>query len=79
MADACLVPQVYNAVRLASTHASLSVCVAADVSVFFSVCRFKVDMDAYPTIQRINAALNELEAFQISSPPQQPDYPSESK
>lgn len=41
------------------------------------MCRFKVNMEAYPTIERINAALNELEAVQQSSPSQQPDYPAE--
>eukprot|EP01139_Manchomonas_bermudensis_P026015 Amastigsp_a847809_21.p2 type:complete len:211 gc:universal Amastigsp_a847809_21:638-6(-) len=48
-ADACLVPQVYNA------H------------------RFSVDMSAYPTIVRVEAALRELPAFVAAHPDQQPD------
>lgn len=51
MADACLVPQVYNA------H------------------RWGVDMDAFPTITRINASCMALDAFQRASPEQQPDAP----
>ena len=39
--------------------------------------RFKVDMSAYPTIARIEAALSELEAFKKSHPTQQPDCPLE--
>lgn len=35
--------------------------------------RFKVDMAEYPTIQRILAALDQLDAFRNASPPQQPD------
>lgn len=77
MADACLVPQVYNAVRLVANpllkfHFSLCCCA-------ISLFRFKVNMEAYPTIARINASLNELEPFQVSSPSQQPDYPTEAK
>lgn len=53
MADAVLVPQVYNANR------------------------FKVDMSAFPTISRINAALLEVEAFKVASPSEQPDCPPE--
>lgn len=51
MADACLVPQVYNANRWA------------------------VDMNAFPTISRINASCLTLEPFQHASPEQQPDAP----
>ncbi|XP_078418102.1 maleylacetoacetate isomerase isoform X4 [Cetorhinus maximus] len=49
MADLCLVPQVYNAVR------------------------FKVDLAPFPTIERINNTLLELEAFKVSDPSCQPD------
>ena len=49
LADAFLVPQVFNAVR------------------------FKVDMTAFPTIARVNAALLSIDAFQAASPARQPD------
>jgi maleylacetoacetate isomerase/maleylpyruvate isomerase len=51
LADACLVPQVYNAIR------------------------WKLPLDAYPTIRRIHAACNELEAFRQAAPEAQPDAP----
>jgi len=35
--------------------------------------RFKVDLDAFPTIRRINAACLELEAFRKAAPENQPD------
>lgn len=49
LADAFLVPQVYNAVR------------------------FKVDMTAYPTLARVNAALVGHPAFAAAHPSAQPD------
>lgn len=49
LADVCLVPQVYNAIR------------------------FKVDMQAYPLIQKIYDNCNELEAFQKAAPEAQID------
>ncbi|XP_074852819.1 maleylacetoacetate isomerase isoform X1 [Carettochelys insculpta] len=39
--------------------------------------RYKVDLTPYPTITRINKALLELEAFQVSHPCRQPDTPTE--
>ncbi|XP_077476993.1 maleylacetoacetate isomerase isoform X2 [Stigmatopora argus] len=39
--------------------------------------RFKVDMSLYPTIQRLNQTLVEMEAFQESHPSCQPDTPDE--
>ncbi|XP_061467825.1 maleylacetoacetate isomerase isoform X2 [Rhineura floridana] len=39
--------------------------------------RFKVDLAPYPTINRINKALLEIEAFQTSHPSRQPDTPPE--
>ncbi len=51
MADACLIPQVYNALR------------------------WKLPLDEYPTITRIYAACNELDAFQRAAPEAQPDAP----
>lgn len=51
MADACLIPQVYNALR------------------------WKLPLDAYPTIARIHAACNELDAFQRAAPERQADAP----
>ncbi|KRE99927.1 maleylacetoacetate isomerase [Frateuria sp. Soil773] len=52
LADACLVPQAYNAVR------------------------WKLPMDDYPTIRRILAACDELEAFRRAAPEAQPDAPA---
>lgn len=51
LADACLIPQVYNALR------------------------WKLPLQDYPTIVRIHAACNELEAFQRAAPEAQPDAP----
>lgn len=51
MADACLVPQYYNALR------------------------WKLPLEPYPTLRRIYAACNELEAFQRAAPEVQPDAP----
>ncbi|MEO8777662.1 MAG: maleylacetoacetate isomerase [Rhodanobacter sp.] len=51
MADACLVPQVYNALR------------------------WKLPLDDYPTIARIHATCNELQAFQRAAPEAQLDAP----
>ncbi|CAI8001901.1 Maleylacetoacetate isomerase [Geodia barretti] len=45
----------------------------------YNANRFKVDMSAYPTITRIEAALSELEAFKKAHPTQQPDCPPELK
>ncbi|GAB3789247.1 maleylacetoacetate isomerase [Dyella agri] len=52
LADACLVPQVYNARR------------------------WKLPMDDYPTIRRIDAACAELEAFRVAAPEAQADAPA---
>ncbi|TBR40379.1 MULTISPECIES: maleylacetoacetate isomerase [Dyella] len=51
LADACLVPQYYNATR------------------------WKLPMDAFPTIQRVVDACNALDAFAQASPEAQPDAP----
>ncbi|MEO7052867.1 MAG: maleylacetoacetate isomerase [Rhodanobacter sp.] len=51
MADACLIPQVYNALR------------------------WKLPLEDYPTIARIHAACNELEAFRRAAPEAQADAP----
>ena len=48
----------------------------ADVCLFaqmFNNQRFKVDTSAYPTLERIFAALNQLESFQQAAPAKQPD------
>ncbi|XP_029453503.1 maleylacetoacetate isomerase isoform X2 [Rhinatrema bivittatum] len=44
---------------------------------FYNAERFKVDMTPFPTITRINRALMELEAFQVSHPSRQPDTPAD--
>ena len=51
LADACLVPQAYNALR------------------------WKLDLARWPTIARIHAACNELDAFRKAAPEAQPDAP----
>lgn len=51
LADICLVPQIYNALR------------------------WRLPLDAYPTVQRIHAACAELEAFRTAAPELQPDAP----
>ena len=43
------------------------------------VCRFKVDMSAFPVISRIQSTLSELEAFKKAHPSQQPDCPPDLK
>uniref|UniRef100_A0A3Q3VLF6 Maleylacetoacetate isomerase n=1 Tax=Mola mola TaxID=94237 RepID=A0A3Q3VLF6_MOLML len=39
--------------------------------------RFKVDMERYPTIKRLNEALLEIDAFRVSHPSRQPDTPED--
>lgn len=39
--------------------------------------RFKVDVEQYPTIKRVNAALQEIDAFRTSHPSCQPDTPDD--
>lgn len=52
LADICLVPQVYNALR------------------------WKLPLNAYPTVQRIHAACLGLDAFSMAAPELQPDAPT---
>ena len=44
---------------------------------FFS--RFDVDMTQFPNINRINAKLEELDAFKAAHPNKQPDCPDDLK
>ncbi|XP_020775346.1 maleylacetoacetate isomerase isoform X2 [Boleophthalmus pectinirostris] len=39
--------------------------------------RFKVDIEPYPTIKRLNATLVEIDAFRTSHPSRQPDTPDD--
>ncbi|XP_034531795.1 maleylacetoacetate isomerase isoform X2 [Notolabrus celidotus] len=39
--------------------------------------RFKVDIDQYPTIKRLNQTLLEIDAFKVSHPSNQPDTPAD--
>ncbi|XP_068607671.1 maleylacetoacetate isomerase isoform X5 [Brachionichthys hirsutus] len=39
--------------------------------------RFKVDLEEYPTIKRLNQALLDVEAFKVSHPSRQPDTPAD--
>lgn len=41
----------------------------------YNARRFKVALDAYPTLARIDAACNELDAFKRAAPEAQPDAP----
>ncbi|KAM6960855.1 maleylacetoacetate isomerase isoform 1-T1 [Aplochiton taeniatus] len=41
--------------------------------------RFKVDVNKFPTIKRLNQALVELEAFKVTHPSCQPDTPADLK
>jgi maleylpyruvate isomerase len=50
MADCCLVPQLFAAVR------------------------FGLDLDPYPTLRAIDAACQEIPAFQLAHPARQPDF-----
>lgn len=43
----------------------------------FNLHRFKVDVGQYPTIQRLNQTLVEIEAFTVTNPSGQPDTPVE--
>jgi maleylpyruvate isomerase len=48
----------------------------ADICLYAQVWnnrRFEIDMRIYPTISRIFAALDEIEAFRRAAPPEQPD------
>ncbi len=53
IADLCLVPQVYAALR------------------------FKVDLNEFESIKRVNDELAKLTEYKISHPSSQPDYPTE--
>ncbi|KAJ3110223.1 Glutathione S-transferase zeta-1 [Phlyctochytrium bullatum] len=67
LADICLVPQYYNAVRYeALSHSRLTVLRPL-------VIRFNVDLAEFPTITRIQNALSELDAFKKAHPSAQPD------
>ncbi|TFK12561.1 Maleylacetoacetate isomerase [Platysternon megacephalum] len=66
-------------------HTAGRYCIGDEVSMadlclvpqVYNAERFKVDLAPYPTITRINKALLELEAFQVSHPCRQPDTPAE--
>ncbi|ELU01132.1 hypothetical protein CAPTEDRAFT_17982 [Capitella teleta] len=45
----------------------------------YNANRFKVDLDAFPTIKRVAAALAELDAFKKADPVAQPDCPEDLK
>ncbi len=51
----------------------------ADVALIpqvYNARRFGVDMDAFPTITRVAASAEALDAFQAAAPGAQPDAPS---
>uniref|UniRef100_A0A6Q2ZDC5 maleylacetoacetate isomerase n=1 Tax=Esox lucius TaxID=8010 RepID=A0A6Q2ZDC5_ESOLU len=43
----------------------------------YNADRFKVDVDQFPTIKRLNQTLMELDAFKVSHPSCQPDTPAD--
>ncbi|MEN9560682.1 MAG: hypothetical protein RLZZ502_1893 [Pseudomonadota bacterium] len=59
--------------RFAAGHSPglVDICLVPQV---FSARRFNVDMSAYPRINEIDLACNELEAFAHAHPKAQPDY-----
>ncbi|KAI5616719.1 maleylacetoacetate isomerase isoform 2 [Silurus asotus] len=52
------------------------ICLAPQV---YNAERYKVDLDQYPTIKRINQTLMKIEAFKVSHPSCQPDTPDQMK
>ncbi|NXD05719.1 MAAI isomerase, partial [Nothocercus nigrocapillus] len=75
----------FEALEQILQHTAGRYCVGDEVSMadlclvpqVFNAERYKVDLAPYPTIIRINKALLELEAFQVSHPSRQPDTPAE--
>ena len=57
----------------------VTIFVGCFVLTSLSLCRFKVDLTPFPTINRVTAALKELRAFQVSAPAEQPDCPPDLK
>ncbi|XP_054469333.1 maleylacetoacetate isomerase isoform X1 [Anoplopoma fimbria] len=43
----------------------------------YNAQRFKVDVEQYPTIKRLNQTLVEIEAFKVTNPSCQPDTPAD--
>jgi maleylacetoacetate isomerase len=71
LADVCLVPQVRALLCCHAPHGRFSKMFAQ----VFNATRFGVDMSQFPTIQRINAVLEEREEFKAAHPDAQPDKP----
>uniref|UniRef100_A0A8C3ITX5 maleylacetoacetate isomerase n=1 Tax=Chrysemys picta bellii TaxID=8478 RepID=A0A8C3ITX5_CHRPI len=75
----------FKALERILQHTAGRYCIGDEVSMadlclvpqVYNAERFKVDLAPYPTITRINKALLELEAFQVSHPCRQPDTPAE--
>ncbi|XP_019374291.1 PREDICTED: maleylacetoacetate isomerase isoform X2 [Gavialis gangeticus] len=75
----------FQALERILKHTAGRYCVGDEVSMadlclvpqVYNAERYKVDLAPYPTITRINKALLELEAFQVSHPTKQPDTPPE--
>ncbi|XP_037756673.1 maleylacetoacetate isomerase isoform X2 [Chelonia mydas] len=74
----------FQALEQILQHTAGRYCIGDEVSIadlclvpqVYNAERFKVDLAPYPTITRINKALLELEAFQVSHPCRQPDTPA---
>uniref|UniRef100_A0A8C8R7L6 Maleylacetoacetate isomerase n=1 Tax=Pelusios castaneus TaxID=367368 RepID=A0A8C8R7L6_9SAUR len=75
----------FQALEQILQHTAGRYCIGDEVSMadlclvpqVYNAERFKVDLAPYPTITRINKALLELDAFQVSHPCRQPDTPAE--
>ncbi|XP_026789775.3 maleylacetoacetate isomerase isoform X3 [Pangasianodon hypophthalmus] len=75
----------FNALESILKQTSGTYCVGNEISMadiclvpqVYNAERFKVDLDQYPTIKRINQTLMELEAFKVSHPTCQPDTPDD--
>ncbi|XP_060790239.1 maleylacetoacetate isomerase isoform X2 [Neoarius graeffei] len=75
----------FNALESTLKQTSGTYCVGNEISMadvclvpqVYNAERFKVDLDQYPTIKRINQTLLKLEAFKVSHPSCQPDTPDD--
>lgn len=67
--------EVFKSITLISNRQQKTSFFPSTAMVFSS--RFKVDLEKYPTIKRLNQTLREVEAFKVSHPSCQPDTPEE--
>ncbi|KAI4879785.1 hypothetical protein NFI96_027198 [Prochilodus magdalenae] len=75
----------FEALELILKQTAGTYCVGNEVSMadiclvpqVYNAERFKVDVNQFPTIKRLNQTLTELEAFKVSHPSCQPDTPDD--